>query len=49
MSLDEAKKLIEEEYERAKTLPYVNDPLAFAMYQAWKRVDRCMNKGGIRC
>jgi|GEM_PF-1570026 len=49
MNLDEAKELLEKEYERAQTLAYVNDPLAFALYQVWKKVDRRHNKGGVRC
>ena len=49
MNLEKAKEILEEEYERAKSLTYVNDPLAFAMYQAWKKIDRLTNKGGVRC
>lgn len=39
MTLDKAKKLLEEEYERAKGLAYVRDPLAYALYQVWKIAD----------
>ena len=40
MTLDKAKKLLEEEYERAKRLEYVRDPLAYALYQVWKMADK---------
>lgn len=39
MILEEAKKLLDEEYERAKKLEYVINPLAYALYQVWKKVD----------
>ena len=39
MTLEEAKKLLDEEYERAKSLDYVINPLAFALYQVWKKAD----------
>lgn len=40
MTLEEAKKLLDEEYERAKRLKYVKKPLAYALYQVWKKVDK---------
>ena len=39
MTLDKTKKLLEEEYERAKGLAYVRNPLAYALYQVWKKAD----------
>lgn len=39
MTLEEAKALIDEEYERAKRLEYVINPLAYALYQVWKKAD----------
>lgn len=39
MTLEEAKQLLDEEYERAKRLEYVRNPLAYALYQVWKKVD----------
>ena len=39
MTLEEAKKHLDEEYERAKNLEYVINPLAYALYQVWKKVD----------
>lgn len=44
MTLEEAKKLLDEVYERAKRLKYVKKPLAFALYQVWKIADRRGNK-----
>lgn len=40
MTVEQAKHLLEEEYERAKRLDYVINPLAFALYQVWKTVDK---------
>lgn len=40
MTLEEAKALLDEEYERAKRLDYVINPLAFALYNVWKKVDK---------
>ena len=33
MTLEEAKKLLDEEYERAKKLEYMINPLAYAIHQ----------------
>ena len=46
MTLDEAIKLLEAEYERAKGLAYVRNPLAYALYQIWKIADK---KAPKRC
>lgn len=37
--LDKAKKMLEEEYARAKNLEYVRNPLAYALYHVWKKID----------
>lgn len=39
MTLEKAIKLLEAEYERAKNIPYVQNPLAWALYQVWKKAD----------
>ena len=44
MTLEKAIKLLEAEYERAKKLEYIHNPLAWALYQVWKKVDEM--KGG---
>ena len=33
-------KMLEEEYEKAQKLDYVKNPLAFALYAVWKKVDK---------
>ena len=40
MKLEEAKALLDKEYERAKLLEYVINPLAYALYQVWKIADK---------
>lgn len=42
MRIDTALKLIQEEYERAKALEFVRDPVAWALYQVWKKADERM-------
>lgn len=44
MTLAKAIKRLKEEYERAKKLEYVNNPLAFALYYVWKEADNERNK-----
>lgn len=39
MTLEKAVKLLEEKYEQAKNMEYVQKPLAWALYQTWKEVD----------
>lgn len=39
MTLQKAIKLLEVEYENAKKLEYVHNPLAYALYKVWKKVD----------
>lgn len=45
MTLKKAIKLIEEEYEKAKQLEYVHNPLAYALYHVWRKAD---SEGGER-
>ena len=40
MTLDKAKKLLDEEYEKAKKLEFVYNPMAYALYQVWRKADR---------
>lgn len=44
MTLQKAIKLLEAEYERAQQLEYVRDPLAYALFQVWKKADGERNK-----
>ena len=46
MTLEQAIELLRKEYERAKNLEYVKKPLAWALYQVWKKADRAKMKGG---
>ena len=39
MTLEKAKKLLEEEHEKAKMLEYVHNPIAYALYHVWKKAD----------
>lgn len=44
MTLDEALEIVRDEYQKALELPWVWSPIAYAMYQAWKRVDKAERK-----
>ena len=37
--LEKAIKLLKVQYEVAKKLEWVHNPLAYALYQTWKEVD----------
>jgi hypothetical protein len=37
--LDKAIIFLREQYERAQRIEYINDPLAWALYQTWRHVD----------
>lgn len=39
MTLEQAIELLRKEYERAKKMKYVQRPLAWALYQVWKKAD----------
>ena len=40
MTLENAIDLIKQEYEKASESNYVNNPIAYALYQVWKKADR---------
>ena len=40
MTLEKAIEKLKTEYERAKSLSYVVNPLAYALYQVWKEADK---------
>ena len=40
MDLEKAIALLKKEYEAAQLKPFVQRPLAYALYQTWKKVDR---------
>ncbi|MBQ2747818.1 MAG: hypothetical protein IJF28_05040 [Firmicutes bacterium] len=39
MRLEEAIDLLRKEYERAKNIEYVKKPLAWALFQVWRKAD----------
>ena len=43
--IDKVAKMLDEEYRKARDLDYVKNPLAFALYAVWKKVD----KEGKKC
>lgn len=40
MTIEKAIQLLEAEYERAKKMEFVQKPLAWALYQVWKKAGR---------
>lgn len=40
MEIERAIELLKIEYEKAKLLAYVVNPLAYALYQVWKIADK---------
>lgn len=40
MTLQKAEKRLKEEFEKAKKLGFVNNPIAYALYQVWKEADK---------
>ena len=40
MTLEEAIQMLRSEYERAKNMKFVGKPVAYALYQVWKKADR---------
>ena len=40
MTLEKALYMIMKEYEQAKKLPFVRNPLAYAIYKVWKKADK---------
>lgn len=42
--LHRAIKMLKAEYEKAKLLKFVYNPLAYALYQVWKVADRKVKK-----
>ena len=44
MTIQKAIKLLEVEYERAKKLEHIRKPLAYALFQVWKKADTENNK-----
>lgn len=45
MTIEQAIELLRKEYERAKNMEYVKKPLAWALFQVWKKADQSKTKG----
>lgn len=43
MNMDDAIKTLKAEYERVRSLSFIRNPVAYALYQVWKKADA---KGG---
>lgn len=39
MTLQKAIELLEAEYEKAKNIPFVRNPVAYALYKVWRMAD----------
>ena len=39
MTLAKAIKILEKEYEKAKKLEWVHNPIAYALYKTWRQAD----------
>ncbi len=39
MNLEQAIAALKKEYEKAKTLEFVRNPLAYALHRVWRQVD----------
>lgn len=48
MTLNRATKLLDKEYEKAKTLEYVHNPLAYALFNVWRKADTQVKRGRPR-
>ena len=48
ITLEKAMKMLEVEYERAKKMDYVRNPIAYALHQVWKMADRDSEPGDGR-
>ena len=40
MTLEKAIELLKQEYDRASRLAYVKNPVAYALFQVWKKADK---------
>lgn len=39
MTLEKAIEMLKKEYEKARTRKFIHSPLAYALYQVWKKAD----------
>lgn len=45
MTLQKAIEFLEKEYEKAKTLEHIHEPLPYALYKTWRYFDSRTKKG----
>lgn len=45
MKIDTAIKKLQEEYERAKKLDFIRDPVAYALYRVWRQAEKTGRAG----
>ena len=48
MTLKKAIRLLETEYEEAKRLAFVHNPLAYALYRVWRMADADQPRKAVR-
>ena len=46
MTVQRALKLVEREYDQAKKLDWIHNPLAYALYKVWRLVEKEAEKNG---
>ena len=44
LTLEKAIKQLQLQYDAATKMPFVQDPLAYALYKVWKQADRAAEK-----
>ena len=49
MNLERAIKLLESEYERAKKLEWIRNPVAYALHKVWRMADLSNDKDRRTC
>lgn len=48
MTIEKASERLRGEYEKARATQYVNDPVAYALYNVWKEADKASEKSRSR-
>lgn len=43
MTIDKALERVRKEYEKAKDLEFVRDPVAYALHRVWRAADKSEN------
>lgn len=45
MTLEDAIEMLKTEYEKAEKQDYILNPIAYALYQVWKKADKKRKRG----